>query len=370
MADPRSLKDLATPAALVDVDRMATNLETTTQYCRQWGIGYRPHAKTHKSAELAREQLKGGAIGLTVATLEEATVMARVADDLLLAYPFFAPDKLEQIFSLREEVRLTFALDSPRALQALATAACRRDRAVGVLVEVDVGLGRVGLQTLDGTLELAVRAAETAGVAYRGILFYPGHVRMPASEQGGALEALSERLGLIRQGLGAAGLEPEVVSGGSTPTLFRSHQLRGMTEVRSGTGIFNDRTTALLGACAWTDCAYTILATVVSTSIPGQVVVDAGSKALAKEEVNGSFVDSSVARGFGCVLDRPELRISGLSEEHGIIELGDSDWRPRLGDLVRIVPNHVCVSVNLNHRLWQIQGQQVLGYWTVEARRG
>jgi D-serine deaminase-like pyridoxal phosphate-dependent protein len=160
------------------------------------------------------------------------------------------------------------------------------------------------------------------------------------------------------------------VSGGSTPTFLRSHEIAGITEVRPGTSIFNDRTTAVLDACAWTACAYSVLATVVSTSLPGQVVIDAGSKALAKEEIRGSFQDPEVATGFGCVLDAPELRVTALSEEHGVIDLGDSGWRPRPGELVRIVPNHVCVSVNLNDRLWQVQGEKVLGSWMVEARRG
>ena len=146
--------------------------------------------------------------------------------------------------------------------------------------------------------------------------------------------------------------------------------MAGVNEVRPGTGIFNDRTTALLDACAWTDCAYSVLATVVSTSIPGQAVVDAGSKALAKEEVRASLQDPDLATGYGCVLDEPDLRVTALSEEHGVIDLRGSSWRPNPGDLVRIVPNHVCVSVNLHQRLWQVQGEKVLGYWDVEARRG
>ncbi|MFH1763070.1 MAG: hypothetical protein ABIF09_02655 [Gemmatimonadota bacterium] len=164
-------------------------------------------------------------------------------------------------------------------------------------------------------------------------------------------------------------MAPEVVSGGSTPTFPRSHEVAGVTEVRPGTGIFNDRTTALLEACAWTDCAYSVLATVVSTSVPGQVVVDAGSKALAKEEIRAVFSDPEIAAGYGCLLDQPDLRVTALSEEHAIIELGDGSWRPRPGDLVRVVPNHVCVSVNLQVRLWQVSGDEVLGWWEVEARR-
>jgi D-serine deaminase-like pyridoxal phosphate-dependent protein len=239
---------------------------------------------------------------------------------------------------------------------------------VSVLIEVDMGMGRVGVQGISEAVRLAEEAAGSPGVQYGGILIYPGHIRRPVGEQLPDIQASTARLATLLETLAGAGLRPTVVSGGSTPTLFNSHLMTGVTEVRPGTWIFNDRTTALLEACLWTECAYSVLATVVSTSVPGQVVVDAGSKALAKEEVRATFRDPSVASGFGCVPDHPELRVKALSEEHGVIELGDSGWHPRVGDRVRIVPNHVCVSVNLQERLWQVQGESVLGYWPVEAR--
>ncbi len=369
MEGVRSLQELETPAALVDVDRMRANLDAAGAYCKRWGIGYRPHAKTHKTAELAVEQLKVGAMGVTVATPLEAEVMARVVGDVLVAYPPLGPARVARLLALPDGVRLTVALDSQQALRVLARGARARGREVGVLLEVDVGLHRVGVQDNADLLALAREAADTPGLRYRGILLYPGNVRMRVSEQAGPLKALSERLGEILATLGREGLPAEVVSGGSTPTFPRSHEVLGVTEVRPGTGIFNDRTTALLEACAWTDCAYSVLATVVSTSVPGQVVVDAGSKALAKEEVRAAFTEPGLAAGYGCVLDRPELRVTALSEEHGVIDLRESSWRPRLGDLVRIVPNHVCVSVNLHERLWQVRGEDVLGWWRVEARR-
>lgn len=369
MAHVGSWRDLDTPAALVDVDRMESNLRAAAGYCREHNLSYRPHAKTHKSSVLARKQLDVGAVGVTVATPQEAQAMAREVNDILVAYPFMANSKLSKVLSLPERVRLSFALDSAAALRALAEAARMRGREVGVLVEVDVGLKRVGVPALNDALRLAREMAETPGVRYDGILLYPGHIRMPAVDQTRAIQALSNQLADLLGSLGEAGLAPSVVSGGSTPTFFRSHEICGMTEVRAGTGIFNDRTTALLDGCAWTDCAYSVLATVVSTAIPGQAVVDAGSKALAKEGVNGFFPDPSTAAGFGCVLDRPELKVTALSEEHGVVDLAKSDWRPRPGDLVRIVPNHVCVSVNLFARLWQVRGEELLGFWAVDARR-
>ncbi|HKJ93616.1 MAG TPA: alanine racemase [Longimicrobiales bacterium] len=365
---PDTVQELETPAALVDVDRMTENLRIAADYCRRQQLGFRPHIKTHKTPELAAEQLRAGASGLTVATPREAEVMAGVADDILMAYPPVGKRKLDRIFGLPEHVRFTVALDSAEALQSLGAAAREHGREVGVLVEADVGMRRVGLGDPTAVVRLAREATETPGVRYRGLMLYPGHIRMPVEDQAVPMRRLSERLQAHLARLDQAGLWPEIVSGGSTPTFSRSHEVHGLTEVRPGTGIFNDRTTALLGACAWTDCAYSVLATVVSTAVAGQAVIDAGSKALAKEEVRATFADPRLAAGYGCVLDRPEIQVSALSEEHGILDLGATDWRPRVGDLVRIVPNHVCVSVNLQDRLWQVRGDQVLGTWQVTAR--
>lgn len=361
MTEPQTLDDLETPAALVDVDRMRANLRRAAGYARAHGLDWRPHVKTHKTPELAAEQVRAGAVGLTVATPREAEVMSAVVDDILLAYPPLGASKLARLMALPERVRLTVGLDSAEAAAQLGRAALGAGRRVGVLVEIDAGMGRVGVQTPDDAVALA-RAAGDAGLEYRGVMFYPGHVRGALDGQGPALAAISARLASFLGALGDAGLPARVVSGGSTPTFWRSHEIAGITEVRPGTNIFNDRTTALVGACAWDECAYTVLATVVSTAVPGQAVVDAGSKALAKEELRAE------GGGYGALLDRPEVVVKAVSEEHGLLDLSGTEWRPRVGDRVRVVPNHVCVSVNLNERLWGVRGAEVVAAWEVAGR--
>ena len=356
------LDDLETPAALVDVARMEANLRRAAEYCRAHGLAWRPHAKTHKTPELAAEQVRLGAAGVTVATPREAEVMATAVDDILLAYPPFGASKLERLMRLPDHVRLTVGLDSGEALDALSAAARRAGRTVGVLVELDAGMGRVGLVSPEHAVELARRAASAEGIEYRGIMFYPGHIRGPVAEQDAALAALDARIAERIDALAAAGLRPEVVSGGSTPTFWRSHEVAGLTEVRPGTNIFNDRTTAEIGACAWDECAYSVLATVVSTSVAGQAVVDAGSKALAREELRAE------GGGYGALLDRPGVGVKSVSEEHGLLDLSATDWRPRVGDRVRIVPNHVCVSVNLQERLRGVRGDEVVADWEIAGR--
>lgn len=362
MPDPRTLDAIDTPAAVVDVDRMHANLRRAAEYCRAHGLAWRPHAKTHKTPALAAAQVRAGAVGVTVATPREAEVMATAVDDLLLAYPPIGRAKLDRLMALPQRVRLTVGLDSAEALAGLAQAARAAGRPVGVLVEVDAGMGRVGVQSPDDAVALARAAAEAGGVEYRGILFYPGHVRERVDRQDAGIRALSERVGRTLDALHGAGLAPGVVSGGSTPTFWRSHEIAGLTEVRPGTSIFNDRTTAKIGACGWDECAYSILATVVSTAVPGQAVVDAGSKALSKEEIRADTV------GYGALLDRPDVVVKGVSEEHGLLDLSGTDWRPRIGERVRIVPNHVCVSVNLQERMYGVRGTDVVDAWEVAGR--
>lgn len=359
---PATLDDLDTPAAVVDVDRMHANLASAAAYCRAHGLAWRPHAKTHKSAALAAAQVRAGAVGVTVATLREAEVMAAAVDDLLLAYPPIGARKLARLAALPARVRVTVAVDSAAALRGLAEAGRAAGRTWGVLVEVDAGMHRVGVQTPADAVALAREAAESEGVAFRGILFYPGHVRQDVAAQGEAMGGVAHTVDDFVAALRAAGLPPEVVSGGSTPTFARSHDVPHLTEVRPGTSIFNDRTTAEIGACRWDECAYSVLATVVSTAVPGQAVVDAGAKALAKEELRAD------APGYGALLDRPEVVVKALSEEHGLLDLSRTDWRPAVGDRVRIVPNHVCVSVNLHETLWGVRGADVVARWSVDAR--
>jgi len=360
--DDSPLDALVTPAALVDLDRVEANLRRVADYTREHGLRWRPHTKTHKTAELTALQLAAGAVGATVATPREAEVMATVSGDVLLAYPPVGRARLARLMALPASTRLTVALDSSEALDGLGRAARDAGRTVGVLVELDMGMRRVGVQSPDDAVALARAITATGGVAYRGVIFYPGHLRAPMPEQGTSLAEQAARLRGFLDALTAAGLRPEVVSGGSTPTLWRSHEVAGLTEIRPGINVLNDRNTAAVGACAWSECAFSVLATVVSTAVPGQVVIDAGSKALAKEE------GLAAGGGYGALLDRPDVLVRGLSEEHGLLDVSATTWRPRVGERVRVVPNHVCAAVNLHERLHVLRGGAVTTSWAVAAR--
>jgi D-serine deaminase-like pyridoxal phosphate-dependent protein len=359
-----SAPDLAsvdTPIGVVDLDRARANARRVVEYATSHGLAWRPHVKTHKSTRMARLQLEAGARGLTVATLHEAEVMAAVTNDILLAYPQVSDPRIVRLARLlsASDVNLRVAIDSDTALDALGDAAERAGREVGALVELDVGLRRVGLPDDAAVVELARRVAEVDGVRFDGILFYAGHIRGTGAEADAAMVTLAQRLDRTVSALADADLDAGIVSGGTTPTLWRSHELPHVTEIRPGTCIFNDRDQLACGSAAPGHLAYTVLATVVSTAVDGRAAVDAGSKALAKEERGGS--------GYGVLLDRPEVSVVALSEEHGMLDLAATDWRPRIGERVRIVPNHVCVSVNLQPELVVVDGER-LERWPLEGR--
>src|SRR5687768_15157162 len=368
MSFPRSavaqfIDHLETPCALVDLDRLAHNLERMAAYCVLHGLSLRPHVKTHKSPRIAAEQMRLGAVGLTCATPRELEVMSETCSDLLLAHPPVGAAKLRRVMSLDRDVRLTVAIDSIDAAEPLAEAADAAGRDVDVYVEVDVGMRRVGVATPAEAVSMARRIRTLSPLSYRGIAFYPGHVRQHRLRQDEALGKLRDDLGGWLSALGDAGLAPDVVSGGSTPAAWRMHEVTGVNEVRPGTYVYNDRATVEVGACGWEDCALTVLATVISTAVPGQAVVDAGSKALGREPL-----PAGEEAGFGCLLDRPDIRVVRMSEEHGILDLRTSDWQPHVGDLVRIVPNHVCIVVHLNDVMHGVRGAVVETTWPVSAR--
>ncbi|HPV73908.1 MAG TPA: alanine racemase [Gemmatimonadaceae bacterium] len=362
-ASPTRLDQMETPAALVDLDILAQNIDRMAEYSALHGLSLRPHVKTHKSPRIAAEQLRLGAVGLTCATPRELEVMSDVTSDLLLNYPLLGAPKLARALSLPREVQLTVAVDSMIAVDALAATARIMDRPVRVYVELDLGMHRVGVQSVDDAIALAMRVAEQPPLIFAGITFYPGHIREPVSEQEAKLARLRHDLASALERMERSGVRPSIVSGGSTPLAWRMHEVPGVTEVRPGTYVYNDRTTAQIGACAWEDCAFTVLATVVSTAVPGQAVIDAGCKALGREPVRGV-----AGEGYAALLDRPEVTVQRMSEEHGILDLTQTSWRPRVGDVVRLVPNHVCIVVHLNDVIHGVRGDVVESRWPVSAR--
>jgi D-serine deaminase-like pyridoxal phosphate-dependent protein len=358
-----NITDLETPALLVDLDIMERNLARAATYAASHGLALRPHVKTHKSPLVAARQIALGATGLTCATPFEAQVMSAVTDDILVAYPPVGAARARRLATLPSNVRLVVALDSEVAVAELSRAAASAKRSVGVYVELDVGMHRVGVPGVPEAIALAKRVRDDRNLEFAGIAFYPGHVREAVNDQDAKLEALGNALSSALQSFEREGIPPRVVSGGSTPTLWRTHELPGVTEMRPGTYVYNDRTTAAIGACSWDDCALTVLATVISTAVPGQAVIDAGTKSLGREPVRGV-----AGEGFGQLLDHAEVIVERMSEEHGVLDISRSTWRPTVGETVRVIPNHVCIVVHLSDIVYGVRGGVLETSWPVAAR--
>ncbi|MEE3127669.1 MAG: alanine racemase [Actinomycetota bacterium] len=355
---------VATPHLRVDLGRLRRNVRRVADQAAAAQIALRPHAKTHKSLEIARLQLAMGARGLTVATVGEAEAFVRGGcTDVFIAYPLWVDDaRAERLRDLTEQARVAIGVDSVYSAANLG----RRLGGTGVevLVEVDSGHHRTGVRPKEAG-EVA-RAAARVGLPVRGVFTFPGHGYSPgAAEDVVAAEAAALRR--ARDSVLSEGLEVRVVSGGSTPTLAASlggagasgdaEGVGGITELRPGVYVFGDAQQWELGTTEPDDIALTARATVVSHA-GGRVVLDAGSKVLGADR-------AAYATGYGRILDRPKARIVSLSEHHAVVE-----WpgrRPRLGTQVDVVPNHVCAAVNLADSIW-VEEAGRLRRWPVAAR--
>jgi len=327
--------DLDTPSVFIDLDILERNLRRMQELSRSLGVALRPHAKTHKIPEIARMQLALGAVGLTVAKVAEAEVMP--GEDVLIAYPVLEP-KLGRVRDLLRSRRVAVVVDSVEAAVPL--------REIPALVEVDVGFGRCGVPSPEDAVRVA-RACRT----FHGLFYYPAGM-----DEAGVRRAA----GIVKEtlaALSAAGLRAEVVSGGSTPNAARTPLIPETTEIRPGTYALNDASVVALGSAAPEDCALRILATVVSTSVPGQAVIDAGSKTF-------SLNPTKVVGGYGRFVDRP-WTLEKMNEEHGYVKL---QGPARVGEKVWVIPGHAGTCVNLHDEIAYGRAGRVEGRWRVAAR--
>jgi D-serine deaminase-like pyridoxal phosphate-dependent protein len=324
--------DLDTPALYCDLDVLERNLRRMQDLARSMKVGLRPHAKTHKIPEVARMQLALGAVGLTVAKLEEA--IALPGDDVLIAYPLTAP-KAARARELLKSRRLTVVVDSVEA--------ARSAEGLPALVEVDVGFGRCGVQTPE-EYERVARECRP----FRGLFYYPAGLE---EKEYGAIRA-KVRACLERR----AG---EVVSGGSTPGAPRTPLVPETTEIRPGTYAFNDAGVVSRGLATADDCALRVLVSVVSAAVPGQFVVDGGSKTF-------SFNPTKIVGGYGEFAGRP-WRLDKLNDEHGIAKLQGAS-APRVGEKLWVIPGHVGTCMNQHDEVSFGRGGRVEGKWRVAAR--
>src|SRR5271157_225993 len=356
--------ELSTPALTVDLDVLEKNLQRVAELCRRQGVGLRPHTKTHKTPEVARLQLAQGAVGLTVAKVGEAEVMAGAGlDDILVAFPILGEEKLRRLARLARTRRLLLALDSEAAAQELSRAAAAQNASIGVLVEFDAGGRRCGLDPGPALVALAKAIEKLPGLKFRGLMGYFGNVWGTSAERRAEAEQVAERVARGLEAFRAEGMPVEIVSGGSTPSAEFAHLIPGLTEIRPGTYVYNDLNTYYQGACRLEDCAVRVVATVVSTAVPGRAIIDGGSKAFSSD-----LLSSGPQSGFGFVVEACDAPLVKLNEEHGYLDITQSQHNFHVGEVVTIIPNHVCATVNMHDEILTLRQGEAVGCWKIAAR--
>ncbi|MCV9906708.1 D-TA family PLP-dependent enzyme [Brucella sp. HL-2] len=350
MTRPKTVYEIDTPAVLIDVNRVQANIKKAQAHADAIGVKLRPHIKTHKLPFFARRQIEAGAVGITCQKLGEAEVMADAGIiDIFLPYNILGKEKLERLYSLHQRITISVTVDNATSLDGLEKRFTNEGRPLTVLVECDTGMGRCGVQTPEEALELARHIDQSKGLKFGGLMTYPATGKAEQAEQW-LVEA--------RNLLAANGLQCETISSGGTPDMWRSPKESVVTEYRPGTYIYFDRYQVGQGAATLDDCALTVLSTIVSHPTLDRAIIDAGSKSLSSDTLG--------LADFGELAGRPDARVTGLSEEHGTLK-GDIAGL-KVGDKVRVIPDHVCVVSNLFDEVHLISGDDVIDILPVAAR--
>ncbi|WP_407192476.1 D-TA family PLP-dependent enzyme [Bradyrhizobium sp. STM 3566] len=345
-------REYGTPCAVIDMDRVERNIARIQKACDDAGIANRPHIKTHKNPTIAKMQVAAGAKGITCQKLGEAEIMANAGiDDILISYNLLGDEKMARLGALQAKANMTVAADNSTVVAGLPKATAASGRPLSVVVECDTGRKRAGVETPAEAVALAREIAASKGLQFAGFMLYPTETGWSDAQK-----FFDEALAGVR----AHGLDAKIVSTGGTPNLVNIGKLKGGTEHRFGTYIYNDRMQVAAGVASWDDCALHIYSTVVSRAAPERGILDAGSKTLT--------TDTGGLDGHGLILEHPEAKIAKFAEEHGFLDLSRSNTRPNVGDVVRIVPNHVCVVVNMMDEVVMVRGEEIIGTLPVAAR--
>jgi D-serine deaminase-like pyridoxal phosphate-dependent protein len=347
-----SVQDLDTPAVIVHLDRLEANIARIQSIVSRQGLGNRPHVKTHKIPAIARMQMAAGAVGLTVQKLGEAEIFidARVCDDFLLTFNILGERKTDRLMELAGRVkRLAVVADNDTVVRGLSEAGLRHGRDVHLLIECDTGFGRNGVQSPEAALELAHYALKLPRIVLDGLMVFPNTAPKTRAFFDRAIELFA-----------VAGIPIPVLSGGGTPALAQLADFPMMTEHRAGTYVYNDVMMVHSGIARWEDCAMHVRATVVSRPTTDRAVVDSGSKVLSSDQY---YVEH-----YGRLVEYPDAFVSALSEEHAIVDLSRSATRPKVGDVISIVPNHCCSVSNINDEVHGVRNGRVEVVWPVAAR--
>ncbi|NHN31437.1 alanine racemase [Paenibacillus agricola] len=349
-----------TPCIIIDKAIMERNIRNMAEVARNNQVQLRPHAKTHKLPWVAHQQLQAGAVGITVAKVSEAEVMVEHGvTNIFIAYPLVTKDKIERAIRLSKQITLIAAVDSLEGAERMNEAAGRSGHKLQVRLEIDTGLRRTGV-LYDQAPELATRIHSLEHLHLTGIYTFRGAIykqkptldlQIAGEDEGQIMADLAERLR-------ASGIPILDVSVGSTPTGMYAAAVKGVTEIRPGTYVYQDRMQAQLGVCSLDDCAGSVWVTVVSRPSADLAVIDGGSKTFATDVQPNT--QPLMLQGFGHIEGLDDAVLERLSEEHGMLRLGPSSQHvnPQIGSRLRIIPNHICSTVNLHNKVFFTNGTE------------
>ena len=352
MLKSKILKEYGTPCAVINLDVVEKNIFRAQKLCDAKQLANRPHVKTHKSTILAQMQIKAGAKGITCQKLGEAEVMQKAGiDDIIVATNLLGAARSGRLSTFLKRCPIKVCADNPFTLEAYSIAANAAGRPLDVIIECDTGLRRAGVETPQEALKLAQIILKDPNLVFAGLLFYPPLDGWPSTQ------IFYDKL---KKGLANFGMEAKIVSTGGTPNFEHIGELEGATEHRAGTCIFNDRMMLKAGFAGQRDCAFNIYASVVSRAGPERGILDSGSKTLTSDQFG--------LPGYGYIMEYPQAVIYELAEEHGFLNLARCKVKPAVGDVLRIIPNHVCVCVNMFDEIIAVRDGDIIDIIPVLAR--
>jgi D-serine deaminase-like pyridoxal phosphate-dependent protein len=344
-----------TPCIRIDVEKMERNIETMAKLAERNGVQLRPHVKTHKIPKIAQKQIDAGAVGVTVAKVSEAEVMANGGiTNIFIAYPLITNSKVERAIQLSQKIHLIIGVDSWAGALKLSEISTASNHTLNIRLEIDTGLRRTGVLYGDA-LALAQRIHTLPNLKLNGIYTYRGPLLdgqptldlvAAGLQEGQLMVDLAE---LMRQN----GVPIHDVSVGSTPTAPYAAQVKGVTEIRPGTYVFQDRMQVKLGVCSLEDCAATVHTTIISLPEENRGIIDGGSKTFATDVQPNTYPLG--LQGFGYIIEDPEAVLERMSEEHGMLRFENTlGWQ--IGDQLNIIPNHICSTINLHNKIYLCNG--------------
>lgn len=342
-----NINDLDTPVLIADLDVLEKNIRGMASLCHNLDIPLRVHTKTHKVAEIAKIQLDAGSQGITCQKLGEAEVMVDAGvDDILIPYNIVGKSKLKRLTSLVKRAKITVALDSEDTASGISQQAISDASTVPVVIEMDTGGNRCGVDSPEKTHFLAKKVVKMTGLDFQGVMTYPSnHYAKPF---------ITETVDLLKKD----GIPVRIISGGGTGAEAASKEI-GCTETRSGSYIYEGMTRIGNSDMLSPDrCVLRVLTTVVSTPSPDRIIIDGGQKTFT------SYPPSP----YGHIIEYPDAKIYGMSVEHGHIDISECSQKIRVGDRLSVIPLHQGMTSNLHDELVAVRKDKVETVWNIIGR--